>query len=112
MLRHEMTEIAADCGMDADAIADVRLAVTEAATNAVMHAYADAAGELAVTAALQDSELEIVIGDTGPGFVERVDSPGMGAGLPLIATVTQRLRIISHSGGTDIHMTFPCPDAG
>jgi anti-sigma regulatory factor (Ser/Thr protein kinase) len=111
-LRHRMAQIAADCGMDKEGIADVQLAVSEAATNAVMHAYADAPGELAVTAAIRDSELEIVIGDTGPGIADRPDSPGIGVGLPLIATVAARLRIISHSGGTEIHMAFPCPGAG
>ena len=111
MLRHRMAQIAADCGMDQDAIADVQLAVSEAATNAVMHAYADAPGELAVTAAIRDSELEIVIGDTGSGLTDRPDSPGIGVGLPLIATVAGRLRIITHSGGTEIHMAFPCPGA-
>ena len=42
MLRREMTGMAKECGMDADGVADVRLAVTEAATNAVIHAYAEA----------------------------------------------------------------------
>ena len=111
MLRREMTEIAKDCGMDAEAIADVRLAVTEAATNAVIHAYAKADGELSVTAAMQDGELAIVIGDTGPGLVERRDSPGLGVGLSVIASVTERLKIVSHPGGTEIHMAFPCPNA-
>jgi anti-sigma regulatory factor (Ser/Thr protein kinase) len=46
--------------MDSDGIADGRLAVTEAATNAVIHAYAKAKGELRVTAAMQDGELVIV----------------------------------------------------
>ena len=32
-LRREMAGIAADCGMDAEGVADVKLAVTEAATN-------------------------------------------------------------------------------
>ena len=86
--------------MSADAIADVKLAVTEAATNAVMHAYADTAGELAVTATARDGELAIVIGDTGPGLVERDDSPGLGVGLSVIATVAWRLRIVSAPGGT------------
>jgi serine/threonine-protein kinase RsbW len=111
MLRHEMTGIAKDCGMDAEAIADVRLAVTEAATNAVIHAYAKAEGELSVTAAMQDGELAIVIGDTGPGLVKRRDSPGLGAGLSVIASVAERLKIVSHPGGTEIHMAFPCPNA-
>lgn len=111
MLRREMTGMAKDCGMDAEGVADVRLAVTEAATNAVMHAYAEAEGELRVTATIRDGELAIVIGDTGPGFVEGRDSPGLGAGLPVIATVAERLRIVSHPGGTEIHIAFPCPNA-
>ena len=111
MLRREMAGIAEDCGMNAEGIADVRLAVTEAATNAVIHAYADADGELRVTAAMQDGELAIVIGDTGPGLVEGRDSPGLGAGLSVIATVAERLKIVSHPGGTEIHMAFLCPNA-
>jgi anti-sigma regulatory factor (Ser/Thr protein kinase) len=112
MLRRAMAGVAKDCGMDAEGIADVRLAVTEAATNAVIHAYAKAEGDLRVSAAMQDGELAIVIGDTGPGLVEgRRDSPGLGAGLCVIATVAARLRIVSHPGGTEIHMAFPCPNA-
>jgi anti-sigma regulatory factor (Ser/Thr protein kinase) len=111
-LRREMTALAADCGMSADAIADVQLAVTEAATNAVMHAYAETDGDLTVTATRQDGELAIVIGDTGPGFVDRDDSPGMGVGLSVIATVARRMRIVSAPGGTEVHMTFPCPPSG
>jgi anti-sigma regulatory factor (Ser/Thr protein kinase) len=111
MLRREMAGIAKDCGMDAEGIADVRLAVTEAATNAVIHAYADAEGELRVTAAMQDGELAIVIGDTGPGLVERRDSPGLGLGLSIIARVAERLKIVNHPSGTQIHMAFPCPNA-
>ena len=111
MLRREMAGLAKDCGMDAEGIADVRLAVTEAATNAVIHAYAKAEGELRVTAAMRDGELAIVIGDTGPGLVERRDSPGLGLGLSIIASVAERLKIINHSSGTEIHMAFPCPNA-
>jgi serine/threonine-protein kinase RsbW len=111
MLRREMTGMAKDCGMDSDGIAAVRLAVTEAATNAVIHAYAKAKGELRVTAAMQDGELAIVIADTGPGLVERRDSPGLGVGLAVIARVAERLKIVSHPDGTEIHMAFPCPSA-
>jgi anti-sigma regulatory factor (Ser/Thr protein kinase) len=94
--------------MDAEGIADVRLAVTEAATYAVIHAYAKASGELRVTAVMQNGELAIVIADTGP--VEQDDSPGLGLGLSIIASVAARLAIISHPGGTEIHMAFPCPN--
>ena len=109
MLRREMAGIAADCGMDAEGVADVKLAVTEAATNPVIHAYSEAAGELTVSAAVQGDELEIVIGDSGPGIVERRDSPGLGVGLSVIATVAERLRIVTSTAGTKVHMTFRCP---
>jgi serine/threonine-protein kinase RsbW len=111
VLRGHMAEMARDCGMDADAIADVRLAVTEAATNAVLHAYAESKGELRVTADVQDGELAIIIGDTGPGLIARRDSPGLGVGLAVIANVARRLKIDTHPGGTEIYMAFPCPDA-
>jgi serine/threonine-protein kinase RsbW len=111
LLRGELARMAKDCGMDAEGIADVRLAVTEAATNAVIHAYAEAEGELSVTAAMRDGELAIAIGDTGPGLIERRDSPGLGLGLPVIASVAKRLEIVSHPGGTEIRMAFPCPTA-
>jgi|SRR5215211_4606020 len=110
-IRHEMAAIAETCGMDAEGIADVRLAVTEAATNAVMHAYADAEGELRVSATIRGGQLAIVVADTGPGLVERDDSPGLGLGLAIMATLSERLRVISHPGGTEVHMAFPCPNA-
>ena len=110
-VRREMTGFANDCGMDAEGIAAVRLAVTEAATNVVMHAYADAHGELRVTAAIRDGELTIVIGDTGRGLVNPRDSPGLGAGLAIISSVVQGLKILSDARGTEIQMAFPCPNA-
>src|SRR3954453_19078287 len=111
VLRREMAELAKDSGMDAGGVANVRLAGPEAATNAVVHAYAEAEGELEVTAAMRDGELTIVVGDTGSGLVQRQDSPGLGLGLALIAKVAERLKIVSHPGSTEIHMAFPCPNA-
>jgi anti-sigma regulatory factor (Ser/Thr protein kinase) len=110
MLRREIADIARDCGMDDAGVADVRLAVTEAATNAVMHAYDQTPGELTVSAVVEDGELAIVVGDTGGGFDERRESPGLGVGLSIIATVADRLRIVSNPGRTEIHMAFPCPN--
>jgi anti-sigma regulatory factor (Ser/Thr protein kinase) len=111
MLRHEVSVIATNCGMDEAGVADVQLAVTEAATNAVMHGYAEATGELTLSAVVQDGELAIVIGDTGRGFDERRESPGLGVGLSVIAIVADRMRIIATPAGTEIHMAFPCPNA-
>jgi len=109
-LRREISGIAEECGMDATGVADVQLAVTEAATNAVMHAYATTTGDVTVTAAVHEGELAIVIADTGGGLVERSDSPGLGVGLSIIATVADEMRITSNAGGTKIHMSFPCTE--
>jgi anti-sigma regulatory factor (Ser/Thr protein kinase) len=111
VLRRQMAGLAKDCGMDAEGIANVQLAVTEAATNAVMHGYANTEGDLSVTAAMRDRELRIVIADTGPGLVAGRNSPGLGIGLAVIAKVVERLKIVSDPGGTKIHMAFPCPNA-
>jgi anti-sigma regulatory factor (Ser/Thr protein kinase) len=64
-----------------------------------------------VTAATRDGELAIVVADAGPGLVDRDDSPGLGVGLAVIAHVSDELRIVSNPGGTEVHMTFPCPSA-
>jgi len=45
------------------------------------------------------------------GIAEGRDSPGLAAGLSVIATVAERLKIVSHPAGTEIHMAFPCPNA-
>jgi serine/threonine-protein kinase RsbW/stage II sporulation protein AB (anti-sigma F factor) len=103
-----MTAIARRCGLDDQGIGDVALAVSEAATNAVVHANAQT---IYVTASHADSQLTIVVADDGEGMAPRPDSPGMGLGLPIIASVTQRFEIVSDAGRTEVHMTFACPAA-
>ena len=47
------------------ALADVKLAVTEACTNVVVHAYPDGDGPMSVTAGLTDGALTVVVSDEG-----------------------------------------------
>ena len=81
-IRHELTRLAEDCGMDAEEVSDVRLAVTEAATNAVLHAYAETEGDVDVTAEVRDGELAVVIADSGPGLSSGPTAPGWASGSP------------------------------
>jgi serine/threonine-protein kinase RsbW len=106
-MRREIAAFAAQCGMEGDGIEAVRLAVSEAATNAVVHAYREAAGDLLVRATVAGDELLVVVCDTGIGLGPRPDSPGLGLGMPLIASVTSRFRVVSDESGTEVHMTFP-----
>jgi anti-sigma regulatory factor (Ser/Thr protein kinase) len=110
VLRGEMAAIARRCGLGHDRIGDVKLAVSEAVSNAVRHAYrGEEPGDVIATAHVENGVLRIVIADTGSGMARRSDSPGAGLGLPLIAHAADTVEVVRKSPGTEIHMTFPCP---
>jgi anti-sigma regulatory factor (Ser/Thr protein kinase) len=113
-MRREVAAFAHRVGMDDEGVGSVKLAVSEAATNAVVHAYrnADGEGELRVRAFVDSSELVVIVCDAGIGLAPRADSPGLGLGMPLMATVTTRFQVVSDGEGTEIHMAFALPSAG
>lgn len=96
----------------ADRAEDIRLAVSEALSNAVLHAYRDrdVPGELEVRASRDEQCVEVVVRDAGVGMAPRPDSPGLGLGLPVIARMTDSFEIEHPSDppGTAIHMHFDC----
>src|SRR3954462_10062948 len=88
-------------------LADVKLAVTEACTNVVVHAYPDAEGPMGLRASIDGRNLSLVVIDRGRGIVPRPDSPGLGLGLPLIATLAESLELgTGRSEETEVRMTF------
>lgn len=94
-------------------LADIKLAVTEACTNVVVHAYPDREGPLGVAAILDDRTLTVVVVDEGRGITPRPDSPGLGLGLPLIATLAESLELgTSADNQTEVRMTFNLDAAG
>jgi serine/threonine-protein kinase RsbW/stage II sporulation protein AB (anti-sigma F factor) len=109
-MRRQVAVFAEKAGMDEDGIGAVRLAVSEAATNAVIHAYRDSDGQLQVRAEVVDRELVVVVCDMGSGLAPRPDSPGLGLGMPLMASVTSRFQVVSRGQGTEVHMAFALPD--
>jgi anti-sigma regulatory factor (Ser/Thr protein kinase) len=88
---------------------DIRLCVSEAATNVVRHAYERSAGHsFDVEVGVDADELTIAVRDLGRGISGRSngDEPG-GHGLAIIESLASRLRISSESGiGTEISMVF------
>lgn len=107
-IRRAVAEVAGRCGMSPQQVQGVRLAVSEAASNAVVHAYADRPGEIAVDAREEGGELVVTIRDDGGGVVPRPDSPGLGLGLPLIVALTTRMEICNGEH-TEVLMAFACP---
>jgi len=108
VIRAEVREFALGHGAaDPDAVA---LAVSEAVTNAVVHAYVDASepGEIEVVAQRIGGDcLEILVCDDGRGMLPRPDSPGVGLGLPLVATLAESFEVQARTGGgTQVRMAF------
>jgi anti-sigma regulatory factor (Ser/Thr protein kinase) len=111
VVRGQMAALARDCGLDDAAVHDVKLAVSEAATNALVHGCRRGGETIRVKASIADGELLITIADDGPGMKPRADSPGLGLGLPVIASVTRRIEIVEDDPGTELRMAFDCPRA-
>ena len=108
-IRREVVAIASECGFDRARLADVRLAVSEAATNAVVHAYRGRDGEIRARVTVTRDEFVVVIADRGLGMIPRADSPGLGLGLPTITTVSDRLEVVSEGDGCELHISFRRP---
>ena len=111
-MRREVAAFADRAGMGEDGVGDVQLAVSEAATNAVVHAYRESDGRLHVRAHVEGTELIVVVVDTGSGLAPRADSPGIGLGMPLMASVTTRFQVVSQGKGTEVQMAFALPAGG
>lgn len=105
--RLRITAFAAEHGADATQQADVALAVTEAVTNAIIHAYPPGRhGLVHIAADVEDDDLEIVITDDGHGL-QPGRSPGLGAGLSIIAETADQFVIRERDpNGIELWMRF------
>ncbi len=88
----------------------IALAVSEAATNSVLHAFVGMEpGEIRVTGWTEDDgTLRIEVVDDGRGMGPRLDSPGLGLGLPLISRMSRSVSVEAGPGGrgTCVQMCF------
>lgn len=105
--RRALTRFAAHAGASAEQIEAVRLAATEALTNAVRHAYPDGTGTIHITAAVACGELCVLIADDGCGIRPHPPRGGLGLGLTLMASLCDELQIVKRaSGGTGLWLWF------
>jgi serine/threonine-protein kinase RsbW len=106
--RTSLADFAREAGADQDQLDAIRLAASEAVTNAVMHAYHEGQqGSVQISASYIEDELWLLIADAGNGLMPRANSPGLGLGLALIAQLADEFQILSRgSGGTELRLRF------
>jgi anti-sigma regulatory factor (Ser/Thr protein kinase) len=110
VVRHVLGAFADSLRLPADVIDDMRLAVTEACTNVVRHAYReDAPGPIDVVIRPTRDQLELIVSDEGRGIGPSPDGAGPGLGLPLIAALADSVEIgRGRSRGSRLAMSFRC----
>ncbi|MBQ7656508.1 MAG: anti-sigma F factor [Clostridia bacterium] len=100
-----------------DALADLKTAVSEAVTNAIVHGYENEIGRVMVAAALRDDGvLEVSVTDTGKGiadipramqpfFTTQPEKERSGMGFSVMQTFMDRVAVESAPGqGTTVRM--------
>jgi anti-sigma regulatory factor (Ser/Thr protein kinase) len=89
---------------------DVALAVSEAVSNSVLHAYIGRPpGTITVRARQEPERLVVTVTDDGAGMKPNLNSKGLGVGVGLIREVTSEMRIESSAAGTTVWMAFAVP---
>jgi len=114
LARRRVSDVAAAAGAAGERLEEIRLAVSEALTNAVVHAYEDGeTGCFQVTAAVASGELWVLVGDDGRGLHAGKQSRGLGIGLSLICGLSDDFAIVNRaSGGTEVQMRFDLTRTG
>jgi anti-sigma regulatory factor (Ser/Thr protein kinase) len=107
VVRHVLGALADALALPVAVTEDMRLAVTEACTNVVRHAYPGQDGTIDVVVRPGGDALEVVVGDSGRGMAPSPDTAGSGLGLALMAALTDSLEVERGVGtGCRVAMSF------
>jgi len=123
VIRLAISGVATRMHFNIEEIEDIKIAVSEACTNVVQHAYPHQTdGKINLVATLSDEKLDIAISDSGKGFdaknpvSDKQDGSngvnfGLGLGLTFIRSLMDSSEIISEPNkGTTIRMTKNAPE--
>ncbi len=110
VVRQALGGLANVLGIDGALLDDMKLAITEACTNVVVHAYGGDEGPLAVEMHPGADALTLVVRDQGDGIRPRLhpeSTSALGLGLPLMAALADDFEIQGgEEQGTIVRMTF------
>jgi serine/threonine-protein kinase RsbW len=100
-----------------ETLADLKLAITEAASNSVRHAYLDGGGVVEIDYTLEDDRLEVVVSDSGAGFdVEQRDGDSGeltegGLGIAIIKALADEFEVSSDAAGSRLRFAKKLVDS-
>ena len=108
VIRHVLGAFAEALRLPDPLIEDLRLAVTEACTNVVRHAYPGGqTGPVEISIHPLEEAVSVVVSDQGRGIGASSDTNGPGLGLPLIAAIADEVDLQPvPGGGSRVAMTF------
>ena len=111
--RKVISELCRQLGLAGELTDKVGLAVTEACTNVVLHAYGDDSRDAAFTvhAAVNGSSLLVTVRDAGTGIPVAAGAvsknAGLGLGMQLMAQLASSVDVVSCPGvGTRVALQF------
>jgi serine/threonine-protein kinase RsbW len=112
--RRAVADFCLDSGMPADIVDDVKLVVTEAVTNVVLHAYDDASSAeraFELCARVEPGALLVTVRDQGRGLGSQSANAGLGLGLRLALQLAGGVhtRDSNGDGGTSLKLRFAFP---
>jgi serine/threonine-protein kinase RsbW len=120
VIRLTLSGIASRMGYTYEVIEDIKIALSEACTNAVQHAYSEhEVGEVIIGFGIYEDKLELMVADSGKSFdfIETKNELGPytesstvdqltegGLGLYLIEALMDEVRVLDHTGGVRVFM--------
>jgi serine/threonine-protein kinase RsbW len=111
--RLALTGLAGLHSLPDETLGDLKLAVTEAASNSVRHAYGNGDGTVEVVYELEQDRLIVEVNDDGQGFVhegavmdDRNELDEGGLGIAIIQALADEFEVGARPGGTGSRLRF------
>ncbi len=116
LVRQALAWLTDDLGVDPTRAADMKIALTEACTNVVVHAYDDEPGPLEVAMTVEHERLVLSVRDRGSGLrplpAREEGGAPLGFGLALIASLSDEVGIVAGRHGTELRFAFALNGTG
>jgi serine/threonine-protein kinase RsbW len=112
LVRLALTGLAGMRPLPDETIGDLKLAVTEAASNSVRHAYSNGEGVVDIVYELQDDRLVVEVADNGQGFNHRSPGDGRrdldegGLGIAIIQALADEFEVGARPDGVGSRLRF------